>query len=89
MSRLTTALENDFNALCFLRDELALQFNLLEADLKVRWSELETKFERLREKVGRAEVAAGQSRKETEAAARLLVDSLRSGYSEIKRALGV
>ena len=67
MSRLTTALNNDFTALCFLRDELALQINLLEAEAKDRWAALEAKMDKLREHAGRAEVAAGQSAKEVDA----------------------
>jgi hypothetical protein len=87
MSRLTTALNNDFTALCFLRDELALQVNLLEADLKDRWNELEAKMTTLREHMGRAEVAAGDSRKQIETATKALIQSLRTGYTDIRNAL--
>ena len=83
MSRLTTALNNDFTALCFLRDELAL----LEAELKTRWQELEEKLDRLREHIGRAEVAADSTRPQLEAAARTMLDALSKGYRDIKQAL--
>jgi hypothetical protein len=87
MTRLTAALKNDFAALCLLRDELSLQATLMKADLKDRWSTLEVDFARLREHVGRAEVAAEDSAAEIEAAARKLHDALRSGYSGIRNAL--
>ena len=87
MSRLSTALNNDFTALCFLRDELALQISLLQSDLKDRWAELEGRMEELREHLGRAEVAASKSAQEVEDAAKVLIDSLRTGYGEIGKAL--
>ena len=87
MSRLTTALNNDFTALCFLRDELALRASLLEAELKTRWQELEEKLDRLREHIGRAEVAADSTRPQLEAAARTMLDALSKGYRDIKQAL--
>lgn len=87
MSRLTTALNNDFTALCFLRDELALQINLLEAEMKDRWNALEARMDALRERLGRAEAAAGHSAKEVDAATKALIESLRSGYADIRRAL--
>lgn len=87
MSRLTTALNNDFIALCFLRDELALRINLLEAEAKDRWTALEAKMNTLREHVRRAEVAAGHSARDVDAATKALIESLRSGYAEIRRAL--
>jgi len=87
MPRITTALNNDFTALCFLRDELALQISLLQSDLKDRWAELEGKMEHLREHMGRAEVAASKSAKDVEDSARIMIDSLRNGYSEISKAL--
>lgn len=87
MSRITKALNNDFTALCFLRDELALQISLLQSDLKDRWAELETRMDKLREHMGRAEVAAGQSADKVEASTKALIDSLREGYNEIGKAL--
>jgi hypothetical protein len=87
MSRITKALNNDFTALCFLRDELALQISLLQSDLKDRWAELETRMDTLREHMGRAEVAAGQSAKNVETSTKALIESLREGYNEIGKAL--
>lgn len=89
MSRLANALHNDYQALLLLRDELALQARLLQAELRDRWNRLEADLDVLREHMRRAEVAAQDNRKEIEAAARLLLDSLRAGYAEIRKALKV
>jgi len=87
MSRLKTALTNDYNALCFIRDELSLKASLLKAELKDRWKELEVDLDVLREHVGRAEVAAAGSRKELEASARTMLAAMHNGYTEIRNAL--
>lgn len=87
MSRLDQAFINDMQALRLLRDELALHANLLKADLRDRWHKLEADMDVLREHVERAKVAAEDSGKQTEAAIKTLIGSLRSGYSEIKNAL--
>ncbi|MDE0852845.1 MAG: hypothetical protein OSA97_00300 [Nevskia sp.] len=87
MSRLTNAFHNDYTLLCMLRDELALQTSLFKADLKDRWRDLEGKLDVLREHVGRAEAAADHALPQIEASARIMLDTLRSGYSDIKRAV--
>ncbi|MDR3417487.1 MAG: hypothetical protein P4L83_15030 [Nevskia sp.] len=87
MSRLSTALSNDYKALCLLRDELALHTSLLKAELKDRWNKLEADFATLREHIGRAEVAAEDSRKEVEAAASKLLNALRTSYTDMRNAL--
>lgn len=70
-----------------LRDQLALQSHLLRADLKDRWSDLETKWADLQEHVQRAGVAARDSRHEVAAAAQSLADALKDGYAQIRSAL--
>jgi hypothetical protein len=87
MSRLTNAIDNDFKALCLLRDEIALHASLLKADLKDRWNDLEQKLAVLREHLGRANVAAGRSRMELETSAQAMLESLRTGYADVKQAL--
>ncbi|MBL6750065.1 MAG: hypothetical protein ISP90_06055, partial [Nevskia sp.] len=67
MSRLANALHNDYQALLLLRDELALQARLLQAELRDRWNRLEADLDVLREHMQRAEVAAQDNRKEIEA----------------------
>ena len=87
MSRLNTALKNDYAALCFIRDELALHISLLQSDIKDRWLDLEEKMDRLREKLGRVEVVADQSAHDVEASVKHLITSIRAGYDDINRAL--
>lgn len=89
MSRLDNAISNDLKALRLLRDELALHTALLKAELKDRWHKLEADMDVLHEHVERAKVAAGDSRKQAEAAAENLIRSLRTGYADIKRALSL
>jgi hypothetical protein len=87
MSRLNTALKNDYAALCFVRDELALQISLLQSDLKDRWLDLEQKMDHLREQMGRVEVVAEKSARDIDASAKSLIELIRTGYDDIKRAL--
>jgi len=87
MSRLKTAIKNDYAALCFLRDELALQISLLQSDLKDRWLELEQKMDKLREQMGRVEVVAGESAHDIEDSTKTLIESIRKGYHDINVAL--
>ncbi|WP_029921139.1 hypothetical protein [Nevskia soli] len=89
MSRISTALDNNFTALCMLRDELALRTALLEADLKDRWNELEAKMDTLREHIGRAEVAADHALPQIEVAAQILLETIRNGYTELKHAMKI
>lgn len=87
MSKLNNAIDNDFQALCLLRDEISLHIALLEADLQDRWNDLERKLAVLREHVGRAKVAADRSRTEIETSAQAMIESLRKGYADVKQAL--
>lgn len=86
MSRLETALKNDLQLLRFARDEIALQAHLLKGELKTKWDALEVKWQELETHVARAEVASDAARKDIEAASRLLVESLKTGFASVKRA---
>ena len=88
MSRLETALQNDLKLLRLLRDELELHAHLLKADLKDSWDTLERRWEKLEADVGRAEIAAADAGREVNASLGELMHSLRSGYTQIKQALG-
>ncbi|SER15438.1 hypothetical protein SAMN04488038_11774 [Solimonas aquatica] len=87
MTRLKLALHNELQALELLRDELKLQAHLLKAEAGTRWQQLEQDWARLKEQVQRAEVAGGQAESELQAAAQLLVETLKTGYGQIKNAL--
>ena len=63
------------------RDQLKLKMHLAEADAKQEWSELETKFERLK---ARAEHTGD----ETEGALEDIGREIEKGYERIKRSLG-
>lgn len=86
MSRLETALKNDLQLLRFARDEIALQAHLLKGDLKIRWEELEQQWAQLNTHVERAEVASGAALEEVQTASRLLIEALKKGFANIKRA---
>ncbi|MBX6420448.1 MAG: hypothetical protein IRZ06_05510 [Nevskia sp.] len=87
MSRVKTAIHNNLQALELLRDELALQAHLLRADLKSEWDRLEQKRAELKERLGRAAVAARDSKAEIDAASQRLIDALVAGYTSLKNAL--
>ena len=62
------------------RDQLKLKMHLAEADARQEWSELETKFDRLK---ARAEHAGD----ETEGALEDIGREIEQGYERIKRSL--
>ena len=87
MSRIENAFHNDVQALELLHDELRLQAHLFKSEAKKRWDELEAKWATLKEHLQRAEVAADRNKSEVSSAIKLLIDSLKSGYKDIKDAL--
>jgi hypothetical protein len=87
MSRLDEAFQNDVKALEHLHDELKVHAHLLKAEAKKHWDELETKWAGLKEQLQRAEAAADRRKGDVEAAARLLVQSLKSGFTDVRNAL--
>src|SRR3569833_3560323 len=87
MSRIENAFHNDVHALELLHDELRLQTHLFKAEARKRWDDLETKWGTLKEHLQRLEVAADRNKNEVSSAIKLLVDSLKTGYKDIKYAL--
>lgn len=87
MSRLQQALHNDVQALSLVRDEVALQAHLLRADMRTRWLELEGRMDELKEHLQKAKVAAEEAKPEVLSAAKLLSDTLKTGYADLKNAL--
>lgn len=87
MSQLQTALHNDVQLLKLLRDELALQAHLFKAEARDRWQQLEPQWQALCSRVDEAKSAAVKSEGEAEASLSLLVDSLKTGYANIRNAL--
>lgn len=87
MSRLSQDLNDNFIALCQLRDELALRIELLETRMRERWVMLEAELEALREHLRRIENVAESQRQPVEAAARNLMASLKAAYLSIRNSL--
>ena len=86
MSQLKQALHNEYQLVELLHDELALQAHLFKADMKVQWEALEAKWDDFKEHLGRAQVAAGDARRDIDTSSKSLADSLAVGYTEIKNA---
>jgi hypothetical protein len=87
MSRINVAVKNDLKLVALLHDEMKLQAHLLKADAKTRWNELEHRWGELQEHVGRAKVAGRNAGAEAESAIRELVDTLRTGYTNVRDSL--
>ena len=86
MSQFKNALHNEFQLLELLHDELALQAHLFKAEMKSTWEALEAKWSDFKEHLGRAEVAAGDARRDIDASSKPLADALKAGYTDIKNA---
>jgi hypothetical protein len=87
MSHLKTAVHNDLQLLQLAHDELALQAHLLKADAKDKWAELERKWADLKSHIEKAAAAGEAAETEAGAAIKLLSESLRSGYMNIRKSL--
>ncbi|MFA5938729.1 MAG: hypothetical protein WC809_05175 [Sinimarinibacterium sp.] len=87
MSRLNVALQNDLKLLALLRDELGLKAHLLKAEMKDLWQQLEDKWGVLTVALSSAENAGAGALHESEVAIGLLVDTLRKGYENVRKAL--
>ena len=86
MSRLKTALHNEYQVLELLHDDLGLQVHLFKADLKIRWEALELKWSDFKEHLGRAQVAAGDAKIKIDGSVKILADSLSTSYTDIRNA---
>ena len=87
MSRLDDAIQDDIKALELLRDQLKVHADLLKAEAREQWEELERKRVILKKQLDKAREATDAPRQELEAAARHLSDVLKAGYTDLKKAL--
>lgn len=87
MSQIETALHNNAQLVRLLRDEIGLQAHLLKEEARDRLVELDAGLDQMKAHLERAAVAGADVRREAEAAAGLLADSLREGYGRIRDAL--
>ena len=86
MSQVKNALHNQYQLLQTLHDELALKADLFKAELKTRWEDLEVEWDKFKEHLGRAEVAAGDAAHNIETSAQPLAEALKNGFNDIKNA---
>jgi hypothetical protein len=89
MSRIQQALHNEAQALSLLHDEIALQAHLFRAEARTRWQELEVRWDEVKEHLQRAKVAAADAKPQMQSAAQLLIETLKTSYSDFKNALKV
>jgi hypothetical protein len=87
MSHLKTAVHNDLQILQMAHDEIALQAHLFKADAKAKWSELESKWADLKSHIEKAAAAGETAENEAATAVKLLSETLRNGYDNIRKAL--
>jgi hypothetical protein len=82
-------LENEIEKLEQMRDELRVQAHLLKADAKKELTTLEKKFQKLRRDVSTNPVkrAASKSATDVTDATRLLLDTVKDGFSGILKSL--
>lgn len=66
------------------RDELRLKMHLARADARDEWDELETKWERLKERMRAASGEASDAKGDIGAAARELAAEIKKGYERIR-----
>ena len=89
MSDWKRRLEEEFDDLERLRDELRVQVDLGKKELKTVWKELELdhKWQGLEQKMERMAREARDASDDVASAAQLLLGEIREGFSRIRRAL--
>ncbi|MCK9193296.1 MAG: hypothetical protein M0P19_05410 [Nevskia sp.] len=87
MNTSKTGVFENIDSLAQLRDELALQAHLMQAEAKDRWLDLETQWDHFQREASTARAVAGKSADEVGAALGLLGETLRQGYTDLKKAL--
>jgi len=78
------SLDREREALQQARDELKLQLHLGKAEVKKEWDRLERKWEEVETELQRVGQHARQPLEDMGAAARDLIDELKSGYAKIR-----
>lgn len=76
---------SDIESVDQLRDELSLQAHLLRSELKERFEKIEKEWPMLNVQIDPIRKATAQAGADVGAAARLLFDTIRDSYKEIKR----
>ena len=79
--------ENVAKQLKIDRDELNLQIHLAEAEVRIEWQEIETKWQHFVATGKRMGEATGESSKEIDSALELLGEELKNAYKKIKKSI--
>ena len=79
--------ESEIQELKRLRDELRVQFELGKLEARERWDGLEKRWEQLEAHLRQAEQGAREDLQDVQAAARLLADEIREGYTHLRQNL--
>jgi len=87
MTTLSEAVTQEIAALQQKRDELRVQMHLANQELKERWDKLETRWLELEDKAKDISQVSEQSLHVVKATTQKLVDEIRDGYQNIKKAL--
>ena len=75
---------HDIDSIRQLRDEIRVQLHLARGDVKAQFDRLEDKWIDLEHRV---KAASEQPRRDIDETAKKLVDELRDGYRQIRRAI--
>ena len=87
MTTLSETVTQEIAALQQKRDELRVRMHLANQELKERWDKLETRWLELEDKAKEIGQASEQSLHNVKATTQKLVDEIRDGYQNIKKAL--
>ena len=79
--------ESEIQDLKRLRDELRVQYELGKLEARDRWQDLEKRWEQLEGHLHQAEQGAREDLKDVQAAAKLLADEIREGYTHLRQSL--
>lgn len=77
----------DVDRLHEVRDELRLQAHLFRAEVKDRWDDAEVQWHELQKKLEPLRDAASRSSLEVGLTARLLAETLRDAYRDLRKAM--
>ena len=80
-------LNNLVDALVQQRDELRVQINLAQKDVRDEWDDIEGKLESIRSKADLIGDEVGDSSKDVLEAVKLVADEVKTGFDRIRKVL--
>ncbi len=84
MTTIRQRLEEEANELRTIRDEIEVQMHLAKLDAKDRWAGLEKEWEHADQKLKQLRAAGREAAEDVNAATRVVLDEIRSGYEKLK-----